>query len=698
MGMAYFSRGWAQLFILFAGVALTFCYFGGLTIVDPTNLSWFNRGDPRQHLLGWLFYRETPLWQFPLGLNPEFGEATSGTIVFSDSLPLFAVLFKLLNPILPENFQYFGLWICLCFVLQAVFGRAVLLRLGVGPWAAVFGGLLLLASPIMLWRLHGHEALVGQWMILAGIYLYLLPRFHIAGWVALVGVATGFHAYLLGMVGGVFLADVIARRGGWLRSALHMALITGTVGVTAWVLGYFEGASGRMGGFGLYRTTLHSWIDTDSQWSRIMPDIHGKQGTYEGFAYLGLGAILLLLAAVALKGLVYARQREAVAQVAKHPSLRPLIWMAVAYSLFALSYKVGGFGIVFFDMDIFKHWHITSIFRASGRFVWMPTYLMIILAIAFLARNLPARAMTAGLALVFAVQIADIHPAAAYFREKFATPAQTHFTAPFWDEAVPRYKRISLWPREADVPDVLEAGYLAVKHGISVDLARLARRDPKATAAAETEVMREIATADWREDTLYILREGTPLAHLPLNDPNTLIAAVNGVTVVAPGWEGSRDDLGLEAVALPPAPALPADGKIEFRTGGNADPYLGFGWSGAEPSGRWTIGSSANLRVSLPPAQANTNLRLTLKTRPLITSQRNSQPVGLLVNGHEVYKSTLTPENTQTPIEISVPATAVGATGALNMRFEIGHPSTPGGNSQDTRLLGMFVDYLLIGN
>lgn len=101
------------------GIAAFFLICGS-RILNPQNIAWLANGDPAQHYLGWVFFRNSE-WTFPIiGLNPNFGLEISSSIVFSDSNPLFAILFKLLSPILPKTFQYFGLWILLCFILQAV--------------------------------------------------------------------------------------------------------------------------------------------------------------------------------------------------------------------------------------------------------------------------------------------------------------------------------------------------------------------------------------------------------------------------------------------------------------------------------------------------------------------------------------------------------------------------------------------------
>ena len=66
----------------------------GSEVLNPLNIAWLGDGyDPTQHYLGWVFYRHSP-WTFPIGLNPSYGLEISSAVVFSDSIPVLAFLFK----------------------------------------------------------------------------------------------------------------------------------------------------------------------------------------------------------------------------------------------------------------------------------------------------------------------------------------------------------------------------------------------------------------------------------------------------------------------------------------------------------------------------------------------------------------------------------------------------------------------------
>ena len=112
------KRDYSFLYPLLLGAAAFFMVVG-FAPLNPNNADWIlGRLDPTQHYLGWLFFRNGP-WTFPAGLSPLFGQDLSSSIVYSDSIPLLAITFKAIGPLLPDRFHYFGIWIFASFLLPA---------------------------------------------------------------------------------------------------------------------------------------------------------------------------------------------------------------------------------------------------------------------------------------------------------------------------------------------------------------------------------------------------------------------------------------------------------------------------------------------------------------------------------------------------------------------------------------------------
>jgi hypothetical protein len=250
----------------------------GPRVLDPTNIGWLGRGDPATHYIGWLFYKNSD-WTFPIGLNPDYGLELGNAIIFSDSIPLFAFVFKLLSPNLPEPFQYFGFWLLVCFVLQAWFGYKL-----IGLWSnsvmiRALSAALVVFAPPMIWRLHGHLSLVGHFLIIAALYLVFHPepKRRILSWILLLVFASLTHPYLFAMTGLLWLADLQRRSEQPIfKSSFAIKETAATVAVlavTCWQAGYFSVGKGTSGGgFGIYRMNLLSVVDANG-WSYILGDI-----------------------------------------------------------------------------------------------------------------------------------------------------------------------------------------------------------------------------------------------------------------------------------------------------------------------------------------------------------------------------------------------------------------------------------------
>lgn len=124
-------------------------------------------------LFAWQYFRYTPIFQNPLGANFSYGMGMGGSVVYAEPLLLFAFPFKLISNLLSTSFQYTGSWILLCFVLQAIFSWKLLEKITKNFWLKFLGSIYFILAPPLLWRLHGHPQFLGQWLILAAIYLYL---------------------------------------------------------------------------------------------------------------------------------------------------------------------------------------------------------------------------------------------------------------------------------------------------------------------------------------------------------------------------------------------------------------------------------------------------------------------------------------------------------------------------------------------
>jgi len=132
--------------------AAAFFLIAGPHFLNPRNIAWLVGGDSLQHYLGWAFFRNAPL-EWPLGLSPKYGMELGGSIVYTDSIPLLAIPFKSISFLLPEPFQYFGLWVMGCFVLQAWFAYRLVGLVSANSLVCALGAFFFVFSPPLIFRM-----------------------------------------------------------------------------------------------------------------------------------------------------------------------------------------------------------------------------------------------------------------------------------------------------------------------------------------------------------------------------------------------------------------------------------------------------------------------------------------------------------------------------------------------------------------
>ena len=86
--------------------ALVFVALYGVQVLNPASVDWILNNpspDPSQHYLGWAFFRQSPVHLPYIGANYSNIYPYRTSVLFTDSIPLLALLFKCLGPILPAR-------------------------------------------------------------------------------------------------------------------------------------------------------------------------------------------------------------------------------------------------------------------------------------------------------------------------------------------------------------------------------------------------------------------------------------------------------------------------------------------------------------------------------------------------------------------------------------------------------------------
>jgi hypothetical protein len=427
----------------------------GIALANPRYIDWLLYGeDATVHFLGWHMYRHGG-WALPIGATPSFLYPYGTSVGLTDSIPIFAFLAKAVDPLQGVDWQYVGLWILTSWVLQGVFGALLVGTMTSSVWLQTLGAALFVLSPPLLVR-FGHAALSAHWLLLAALWVSFAPwaRESVVRatlvWLALITVTSLTHPYLAAMVLAVCAAfharAALERRSAWLtEGVLPLAGLTMWSAFALWQAGYFVRGSGIGGelGLGEYSMNLLSPLmpDKGSAVFGAGPFAPMTSGQFEGYAYVGAGVMMLaLVAALALA--IAGRQRRLARALVSHA---PLGIVCAAFVVFAVGPRVSAGTQLLFEYPA-ALWGPLAVFRASGRFVWVPYYALVAAIIAVVVRTLSVRLAVAIVTVAVLVQAYDMNVWYRGARGLRAVRWHGPLYSTFWSDASQHYKHLTLWP------------------------------------------------------------------------------------------------------------------------------------------------------------------------------------------------------------------------------------------------------------
>ncbi len=569
-----------KLILFITGCALgaaCFLWVYGARILNPLYDAWlFNTDiDLKQHYIGFCHYRMSGL-HFPVGLIDTLSYPISMSVIYTDSIPLFALLFKILSPILPQDFQYFGIFGIICFMLMGGYSSLLVCALikrsipdrgddgitrsrfafvdkNLAPILSAVCSVAFILSSTMLQRMFYHTSLAAQWIIIAAMYLWVnrdeYPGRGITIRYALLGLlCVGIHTYYVPMVGSVLLAssiETIIRKkqegseGKVIRTEVINLLsfcITGLV--TLFVFGGFYGASSGFGeGIGSFTANLNTFVNPlyGSIIIKPMRILYGFQ--YEGYAYLGLGMMMIFIVSVVylvknikgegLKSYIKAHLRQTVAICLFLINLFLAVFPTAAIS----DFRIIGIPL---GTTLSK---ILGVFRSNGRFIWVCLYLVYLFAVVCTVRFLmtvfdnkhKGRDIILKMMIVAVLfQVLDFTPVIKEKQGYFKTAQE--YVSP-WDKVTlpgddGKYKEYVFLYNENDI--IMDTAYQAYHKGAMLNNFYYARPIDAEVEAQIAGWLGEIRSGKIRDDVVYICRNEDLEALSPYTGDMTLIEIDEG--------------------------------------------------------------------------------------------------------------------------------------------------------------------------
>lgn len=480
-------------------------------ILDPRYDAWLlNSGpDPVQQYLGWVMYRSAE-WSWPIGLASNYGYPFGIAMAFTDSILPLAIVFKILSSTLTQNFQYFGLWIAICFIMQGIFGYLLAYLFFKRRLASILGALFFIFSPIMMFRLGGYFTLGAHWLILASLWIILVPHQKISWskWSIVSGLSLLIHPYLLFMNLFLMLVDLLnlyfVNKKINLKSIVYFLLFEGALIILlAYSAGLFLIGEAKAPGYGDFSMNLNA-IFNPLGWSRVLPDLSIIRYQVEGFNYLGLGTLILLLTSLIkfflkenLKNFFYKKW--------------PVILVSLILIFISLSHVVAFGSHILFSVplpEIFTE-KILALFRSSGRFFW-PVFYLLVLVSFYILKNLKYKIVLLILIISLAIQFYDLSDILYQRGQTFVGQVfKTDILTEEFKSASQVYQHLSFYPVIPHKNHMIFTMF-AAQNNITVNNGQFARPIAGQEEYLENE-MKKIKAGYLDEDTVYVFSRDADL-------------------------------------------------------------------------------------------------------------------------------------------------------------------------------------------
>ena len=600
----------------------------GLKIINPKETNWLQVGDGTMEI-AWEFFRNQPLFQFPLGLNPKYGLEISSTMAFDGQIPLFSLIFHPFQSILPTRFQYIGIYLLICFALNYYSSKLIFRQLNFTSLNSGLGAIILSTSPIILNRYieNTHYTLTSAFFLYFAILLVLRIDSTFYKWLLLyilsILIFLYYTFFILIIHSILMIYKYFNKKETSIKFVLkYFGIFSISYGVMYLVGFFFGGVSTSDIGYGRFKSSLSSLFDP-SGWSVIVPDISETEGAYEGFSYIGIPSTLLIVIFFSL-----IRKSKNTDFKFKVPFI--ILWgSSIFLYLFSLSNKIAIGSRELFEFSIPNQFNeLTSTFRSSGRFAWLIVFVIFISLIYSISLKLSSKSMTILLSLMILIHSIDIGTQLISQRNlKFSEPYLSSLINPAWSEIGDCYEKIRIYPPSMAPDNYYDFVNLAYQQDLSINTGRFGRGSAVSINNAYEKMHQDFIYSSLDTDSFYIFTTS------PFVDPEIInfhkrqaIFSLNnlsgwgeldGYTFLAPNLRNCENASGLNSFinSFGSDSSTKYEGEnLLFGLGQNSNKYILSGFSPLQEWGVWSVGNKSSIVLNLKDVYKPSTLSINGKT------------------------------------------------------------------------------------
>lgn len=468
-------------------------------LLDP-GATFINAGDQLQHFIGWSLFRDDA-WHWPLTKTTRIFYPTGISIVYTDSYPIFALIFKCFSRFLPKMFYYFGIILVFNVSLMFYSGRLLIQKMTGNAVIAFFSGFLFMFAPAFMFHLKCWVELAGQWVILLALIPILTDikpcdnkkTFYLL--LLLIFISLGMHFYLAAMLVVLvfaYIAKIFLMGDIKLEIAIKYALcVLFLTLLSMYFFGYFVNGSDRADwGFGDLSINLNSPFNALESLSKIFSSLPLQRWQTRDSAYLGAGIFCMIPFALWRSVKTFKIRRE----------FMPFVFLMLAFFLFSLSNKI------YLGNKLLLHYSVPKIFglfRHSCRFFWPIYYSIFACCITSVYRS--GKFARGFLYLFIALQIYDVSGRFYFLRSMYARMSHPpENESPRWGALLKTHPNI--FTEKAWFPDI---SIFAYRYMANLLRFYLARRGTE--SAGVSEILERFNNGLLLSNTLYVMKNKKPV-------------------------------------------------------------------------------------------------------------------------------------------------------------------------------------------
>ena len=508
-------------FLLYSGFNYEILYF--------ENFSWFLKpsitNDIETYWISWEFFRNTDIFQFPLFLNPDYGNGFNVSIYHTDAIPIAAFTLRFFTDFLPVNFQYLGLWSFMSFFLMLFFSYKLLNIFISNKLICFISSTFFLIAPPFIDRVFTQQAVSSHWLVIASLYFYYSNQYSYKIWNLILIISILINGYLATIVFAVFIASTFINyyKSSKLVFFRKVFFTLSFMILVSYSTGLFSIGKGlKEGGFELYGMSLLGFVNPSSPtgfYSVLINKLLSSNILFvkevEGFAFLGAGILILIFIVL----INFKSSTKAFKSSIPH---LPLIVLSFILLIYSFSNNIFFLGNVDFlgSQRLFVYTvpeilePLVKVFRASGRFSWLLFYLIYLFTFIGMYQLKNKKNIVLILSLILLFQVVDNYKIINIFKNELKSDkvyttaiAKMGLKDPIWKIVEKDYKKINIYPIKNKPKDYTRIAFFASEKGLSTNFGYFSRINHTIEERLNNKMINDFNKGTFNEKIVYIIQD-----------------------------------------------------------------------------------------------------------------------------------------------------------------------------------------------